>query len=351
MTIAKINSNIKEKCLTRYQIKESMQLIKGTDYDFITPTGKIYRYHKEIHKYYPVSISKNKYNGYLYANINYKGRPQITRRIHILVAETYVYNPDPENLKLVGHKDNNKTNDSFYNLYWTNNQDNINKAIKDGLLINKCGIEANDSIPIKVVDLKGNLIATYGSVRETVRYIKNLDLGYLSKITKYNNDYKPRNKKYKYFKITREEYNSIGDSFKELQLEENEKMIKQHRLFRATNLVTGATYISDNQKQFAKEHNLHQASISHCLINNCDFDNIWRFEAIKNIDIKDSSGYDKFISLTKDVIIENIKTKERLSFKTIKELKNYFNITGNDVKNYLKNNHLIFGKWKIIQYN
>ena len=338
-----------EKCITKDEIKESLQLINNSETDFITPTGKVYRYYKQINKYFPVTIAINDHNGYLYVNINYKHKKGVSRRLHILVAEAYVYNPDPDNLLLVGHKDNDKTNDNFYNLYWTNNQENVLKAVKDGLLINKTGIENKDSFPVKVVDLHNNLVSVYGSIRECCRYIKNLNVSYLSKVLTNKKDYKPRNKKYKYFKITKEEYDSIDNKYKNLELIENEKMKKQNRIFKAINLKTKEEFISDNQKKFGKEHNIPQANISYCLIHNVDYHKTWRFEIIKDINYTESSGYNNLIKLSNDVIIENIKTNERKIFKTIKELKDFLGLQGHDIRQYIRSGYLIMSKWKIIQ--
>ena len=107
--------------------------------------------------------------------------------------------------------------------------------------------------------------------------------------------------------------------------------------------------MSDNEKKFGKEHNIPQARISHCLINNTVYNNTWKFETIKNIDYTESSGYNNLINLTNDIIVENILTKEKVIFKTIKELKDYFKLEGHDIKQYFKRGILIFSKWKIIQ--
>ena len=64
-------------------------------------------------------------NGYRYVQIN--RRPKY---VHRLVAETYI--PNPENLKYVGHKDHDKTNNKSSNLYWTTSSGNTTDGIKDG---------------------------------------------------------------------------------------------------------------------------------------------------------------------------------------------------------------------------
>ena len=345
----KLYKNNIDKCINKYEIYESLQLINGSDTDFITPTGKVYRYYKQIDKYFPVSTRINPHNGYVYVSINYKYKHNINRRLNILVAESYVNNPNNEDFAIVGHRDNDKTNNIFTNLYWTNTQENTKKAVNDGLFINKTGIDNETSNPIKVIDLYGNVIAVYGSMREAERYIKNIDLSYLNKVVYKNGDYTTRNKKYKYILISKEEYKLINKKYKNILLEEMPKNKKQNRIFKAVNIITKEEFVSDNQKKFGKEHNIPQARISHCLINNTVYNNTWKFETIKNIDYTESSGYNNLINLTNDIIVENILTKEKVIFKTIKELKDYFKLEGHDIKQYFKRGILIFSKWKIIQ--
>lgn len=261
-----------------------------------------------------------------------------------MVAEAFVENDDKDHKTIVGHKDNCKSNNVYTNLYWTTNSENTKKACDDGLNIQPMGIENKTSKQIKVVDLDGNLVAVYGSIRDCERLVKNISMGYLIKMLPSELNYKPRNKKYKYCHITKEEYLNTDDKFKNIELEELEGSKKQTRIFKATNLITGKEYISDNQKRFAKEHNIQQASISHCLINNRDYNGEWRFETIKNISYKDGSGYEKMIESIEDVSLRNIHTGETLTFKTQRELKDYFGFTGHSVAD----STFINGCWQIV---
>lgn len=93
-------------------IKEEMKLIVGSSTDYITPTGKIYKdYGNDM--YYPKSVFPNKNNQYLYCGITYDNG-QRQRRVHILVAEAYL--PNPNNYPIVMHLDNNKQNCCVENL-------------------------------------------------------------------------------------------------------------------------------------------------------------------------------------------------------------------------------------------
>lgn len=342
-----IPKNIREKLIPKEEINEELRHISESISDYITPSGKVYNYYNEVDMYYPRSIHINNHNNYLYVCIN-TNEGNKSRRLHVLVAKAYVHNPKPNEYFIVEHIDNNKQNPNANNLMWSNNKHNTQKAIDDGLKIPKYGIDNENSQPIKVVDLNNNLVAVYGSMRECERFISNIDIGYLNKMLSKNGNYKPRGKKYKYIPMSKDEYNNTPNKFKKLKLEENKKISKTPSIFKAINMLTNEEIICDNQKQFAKKYNLEQPYVSHAISNNTIY-NGWKFELIKKINYAEASCYKTFINTINNVIIENIDTKERLIFETPKQLKKYFGLKGHDIKQYFKNNQLIFSKWKIIQ--
>lgn len=59
------------------------------------------------------------------------GKPK-TMRVHKLVALAFIKNED--NLPQINHKDGNKQNNCVDNLEWISNYDNIQHAIKNGLV-------------------------------------------------------------------------------------------------------------------------------------------------------------------------------------------------------------------------
>ena len=156
-----------EKLIHKSKITEEMRLIKGSDTDYVTPTGNIYKdYGNDM--FFHKSVFPNKMNQYLYSSITYR-EGQKQRRVHILVAEAYI--PNPENKPIVMHIDNNKENCCVENLKWGTISENTKQAFDDGLEKNKKGWEDSQSIPVCSFDLEKNYLASYGSIGEASRDI------------------------------------------------------------------------------------------------------------------------------------------------------------------------------------
>lgn len=68
--------------------------------------------------------------GYVHVAL-YKDNKIHTFRVHRLVAETFL--PNPENKPEVNHKDCNKLNNSVENLEWVTAKQNYNHAVDNGL--------------------------------------------------------------------------------------------------------------------------------------------------------------------------------------------------------------------------
>ena len=62
------------------------------------------------------------FDGYSRVNIINKENKRLTKRVHRLVAENYI--PNPDNLPQINHKDENKNNNNVSNLEWCDNQYN-----------------------------------------------------------------------------------------------------------------------------------------------------------------------------------------------------------------------------------
>lgn len=77
-------------------------------------------------------IKEPRLNRYGYDVVDlYKNGNRQTERIHRLVAEAFI--PNPDNKPEVNHKDGNKRNNHISNLEWATKRENIDHAVKHGL--------------------------------------------------------------------------------------------------------------------------------------------------------------------------------------------------------------------------
>lgn len=127
--------------------------------------------HKNYGKYFKYNTFINHQNGYVYGNLKYiidldNDIYEIhQRRLHIVIAETFIENPN--NYPVVGHKNNNKSDNRVENLYWATYSENTQKAVDDGLLVNDKGYDDSQSCPVFMFDAYTNeKIGAFGSCRE-----------------------------------------------------------------------------------------------------------------------------------------------------------------------------------------
>lgn len=160
--------------------------VKGA-LNWATPNGDIYgvdtrganssfKKHKhnygECNRYFKYCKNVSNRSGYVYCLIKYVNEDGstrcITRRAHIIIAETFLENPN--NYPIVGHRNNIKTDNRVDNLYWTTWKENSQKAHDDGLIVNDKGYEDSQSMPIIMFDTYTNKeIRRFGSVCEATK--------------------------------------------------------------------------------------------------------------------------------------------------------------------------------------
>ena len=108
-------------------MKERWKNIKGWEGIYqISNCGRMKSF--KVKKSGYILSNVNKTGGYLSVVLQSKYRPRQFTRIHHLVAEAFILNPD--NLPEVNHKDTNKQNNRQDNLEWVTRAINARHAIK-----------------------------------------------------------------------------------------------------------------------------------------------------------------------------------------------------------------------------
>lgn len=143
--------------------------IKGSKNHWIDINGDVYSLNnRHNQKKYLIKKAQSTVHGYKYCGINYIGKGVVSKRVHRLVAEAFI--PNPNNYNIVGHKNNIKSDNRVENLYWTTTSENTKKAFDDGLAKNAKGAEDSQSIPVLMFCTKTNkLINSFGSISEASR--------------------------------------------------------------------------------------------------------------------------------------------------------------------------------------
>lgn len=98
-----------------------MKDIKGYEGIYgITSCGKVWSYRNE-----KFLTPRANWCGYLYVNLSKNGKYK-SYKIHRLVAEAYI--PNPDNMSEVDHIDSDKTHNYLNNLQWITHRDNSRKG-------------------------------------------------------------------------------------------------------------------------------------------------------------------------------------------------------------------------------
>lgn len=110
--------------------------VRSVDREIKYEDGRVYSYKSKI-----LSFNNTK-QGYYSAHL-YKNCVRKNRKVHIIVAETFL--PNPLGLTDVNHKDGNKLNNHVDNLEWTSRLQNMQHGFSTGL-INNTGTNHGNNI-------------------------------------------------------------------------------------------------------------------------------------------------------------------------------------------------------------
>lgn len=200
------------------KLPKTVKQIKNSK-DYIDIDGTVYTYvsnYKGIETNKLIKKIQSKNFGYKYCNIyDNKLKKDKKKRVHRLIAEAFI--PNPNNYPIVGHKNNIKDDNRIENLYWTTFQENTQKAVNDGLLVNKKGIEDSQSKPVIMYKTTTNeIIEIFGSICEASR-ITNIPKNTISRQAKY---YRPTRKEY-FFRYVDDEINNQNNIIGQFDLKTN----------------------------------------------------------------------------------------------------------------------------------
>ena len=104
-------------------------------------------------------------NGYLLVSL-YKNRKRKSYKVHRLVAEHFI--PNPDNLPEINHKDENKENNSVDNLEYCTHEDNINHGTRNERIA-KANTNGKRSKKVLQFTLDGEFVKEWPSVNECGR--------------------------------------------------------------------------------------------------------------------------------------------------------------------------------------
>jgi hypothetical protein len=129
-----------------------------------TQNNKIYKDYRLIDKYKSfrqnkILINSSNDKGYFIISLC-KNNISKTNRIHQLVAQHFI--PNPDNKPCVNHKDGNKQNNNVSNLEWCTHKENMIHAYEIGLKK-----AANKKVKI----LKGDFSKTFNSLKDCSIYL------------------------------------------------------------------------------------------------------------------------------------------------------------------------------------
>lgn len=174
-------------------------------------------------------------NGYLVIKLSKDGN-QHHRKIHRLIAEAFI--PNPKELPVVRHLDDNPRNNSIENLAWGTQKDNMQDSIKNGKHYDNTSL-AVDSLRKKIIakNIDTGAIYEFDSLNQAARVLGLYEANISKALT---NIYK-RTGRYTFeysVKETKMGSNNIINSFPgyEYKLGEDNKM---HNMYRGTDLGFG----------------------------------------------------------------------------------------------------------------
>ena len=153
---------------------EEWRPIKGYEYYEVSNLGRVRSWinNKWKRRNTPKILSLHRLTkGYLGVSLSSAPNVSKTIKVHRLVAKTFI--PNPDNLPMINHKDENKTNNCVSNLEWCTNKYNLNYGTTRQRIFET--IERNGGYKVRPIiqkDLEGNVIREWNSATEAAKELK-----------------------------------------------------------------------------------------------------------------------------------------------------------------------------------
>lgn len=150
---------------------EEWRPIEGYEYYEVSNLGRVRSWidNRWRRRNIPKILSLYKLSkGYLGVSLNSAPRVSKTTKVHRLVAKAFI--PNPNNLPMVNHKDENKTNNCVSNLEWCTNEYNLKYGTARQRIFET--IERNGGYKVRPIiqrDLQGNAIKVWNSATEAAK--------------------------------------------------------------------------------------------------------------------------------------------------------------------------------------
>lgn len=153
---------------------EEWRLIEGYEYYEVSNLGRVRSWinNKWKRRNTPKILSLHRLTkGYLGVSLSSAPNVSKTIKVHRLVAKAFI--PNPDNLPMVNHKDENKTNNCVSNLEWCTNKYNLSYGTVRQRIFETIERSGGYKVrPIIQKDLEGNVIREWNSATEAAKELK-----------------------------------------------------------------------------------------------------------------------------------------------------------------------------------
>lgn len=270
-------------------------------------------------------------NDYLIVD-TFRGSLTETLPIHRAVALAWVVNSDPINFTIVNHKDGDTSNNWFENLEWTNHSGNNYHAVNNGL--------RPDNIPCKIRDFYTGQVIHFSSMSQASEYMG------LSKATSITG---LRPKKFGSLVADRYEFRFSDDPtpwFYETRTE----LVPPSRFMVTVKDSAGATKEIYSNRALLREYQLYD-SPSKSILQLAEFGN--KTHPDKEFSVRDSYSETQYrvernTNGSSPIPICASKFEENLSFPSLTQCANYFNVDRSSILGRLNNGIKLDG-WTFTQ--